>query len=83
MDSLRSLQANQIILHDDISAIVQDQISQFDPSITSNKDDILDLLDYSKEIPQKFPQEISLVTSSLLELQESNRQYHPWENSPV
>lgn len=85
MDSLRSLQANEIILHEDVSAIVQNQISTFDPTITRNKDDILDLLDYMKEIPQKYPDDISLLIHDPLSSISTNSslEYAPWENSPI
>lgn len=82
MDSLRALQANQIILHPDISSQIENQISRFDPSVTNNTDDMLDLLDYSMEIPKKHPQEISLLLDLLSPISES-REYEPWENTVI
>lgn len=61
MDSLRALQAGEIILHPDVAPLVLNQIARFDPTTTNNKDDILDLLDYFKEIPVKEPEKISLL----------------------
>lgn len=82
MDSLRSIQTGDIVLHDEVSSIVQNQIATFDPSITNNKDDILDLLDYFKEIPQRFPTEISLLIDPLYYQSEESRILPAWENSP-
>lgn len=83
MDSLRSLQTGEIILHPDVSPIVQNQISEFDPTITSNRDDILDLLDYMKEIPQKHELEISLLVNALHTSPGAHEMLLPWENSPI
>lgn len=82
MDSIRSIQSGEIVLHPEISSLVESQISYFDPTITNNKDDILDLFDYFKEIPQRFPGEISLLLDPFLATPET--QLVPeWENSPI
>lgn len=83
MDSLRALQTNDIILHPDVSSIVQNQISNFDPTKTNNKDDILDLLDYMREIPQKHQGEISLLINALQVLPQGTEIVPEWENSPI
>ena len=85
MDSLRSLQAGELILHDDVRTIVTHQISTFDVSRTNNTDDILDLMDYMKEIPQKEPQNITLLVDalSLGTPAPSSHDYSAWENSPI
>lgn len=82
MDSLRQLQTGEIILHPDVSAIVQNQISDFDPTKTDNKDDILDLLDYMKEIPQKHETEISLLLNVLYTKPQDTQIVPAWANSP-
>lgn len=83
MDALRALQAGQIILHDDISAQVLNQISEFDPTITNNRDDIIDLLDYMREIPQKHPTEISLLLGDSYMVAPTSLDVAPWANSPI
>lgn len=82
MDSLRRLQSGEIILHEDVSAVVQNQISEFDPTKIDNTDDILDLLDYFVEIPQKHSQEISLIYDLLHLETSSSARVEAWENSP-
>lgn len=82
MDSLRSLQAGEIILHDEVSPIVQNQIAGFDVTKTDNKDDILDLLDYMKEIPRQYSSEISLIINSLHSMPQGTEIVAPWLNSP-
>lgn len=85
MDSLRALQAGEIILHEEVRTIVTHQISSFDVTRTNNKDDILDLLDYMKEIPQKEPHKISLLVDALsigIPVP-SSHDYNSWENSPI
>ena len=85
MDSLRALQAGEIILHEEVRTIVTHQISSFDVTRTNNKDDILDLLDYMKEIPQKEPHKISLLVDALSigTPVPSSHDYNSWENSPI
>lgn len=83
MDSLRALQAGTIVLHPDVSALVQNQISEFDPSKTNNRDDILDLLDYMIEIPQKHEFEISLLMDALFVDVSTSHLVQPWQNSPI
>lgn len=83
MDSLRKLQTGEIVLHSDVSAIVQSQIAMFDPTKTNNTDDILDLLDYFVEIPQKHPGDISLILDSLYRDNSPTPILAPWENSPI
>ena len=80
-DSLRALQAGEIILHDDVSPVVQHEISQFDPTKTNNVDDVLDLLDYMKEIPQKSQVDISLLLN-VLRLPQGTSIVPETENSP-
>lgn len=82
MDSLRALQSGELILHPSIASTVENQISRFDPAITNNRDDILDLLDYLREIPQKAPHEISLLLDLFDPNLSSSREYSPWENAP-
>ena len=85
MDSLRSLQAGEIILHDDVRTIVVHQISSFDVTRINNKDDILDLLDYMKEIPLKETTKISLLIDALSigTAAPTSFDFNPWENSPI
>lgn len=84
MDSLRALQSGRIILHEVVSPAVQNQISNFDPTNTNNRDDILDLLDYMLEIPRKHPTEISLLIDALRLPDSSTPSIVPaYENSPI
>lgn len=83
MDSIRSLQNGEIILHEDVTYTVQNQIADFDPTKINNKDDILDLLDYMKEIPQKESSKISLLIEMFQPRQASSYDYEVWENSPI
>lgn len=83
-DSLRQIQGGEILLHPDVKAQVLNQIQQFDPTKTDNKDDILDLVDYMFEIPLKHAEEISLVLIDLSSAEGFVKALPPpWLNSPV
>lgn len=83
MDSIRALQNGELILHEDVTYHAQNQIADFDATKTDNKDDILDLLDYMREIPQKESSKISLLLDLLQPAPASSFEYAAWENSPI
>jgi hypothetical protein len=82
-DSLRALQKNKIILHPDVLSLVLSEIKSFDPTTTNNKDDVLDLLDYSMEIPVKFPHDISLILLDWSNTPSNEIKKADWELAPM
>jgi hypothetical protein len=82
-DSLRALQNNKIILHPDVISYVLSEIKSFDPTKSNNRDDVLDLLDYSMEIPVKFPYDINLILLDWSNNPVTTVQKADWELAPV
>ena len=63
LDMLKALQNKQLALHDETTSAVFYQISQFDPTRKTNKDDILDNMAYGLQVPVKYRTEITNIAN--------------------